>query len=286
MSMTFKIASVSFLNARPLIDRFDPEDQARVDLCGALPSRLGAMLAEGTADVGLLPVVEMFRGRSGGMIPGIGIACEGAVDSVKLFHRGDLAKITKVAADRGSRSSVALLKVLFLEKFGTSPAFTEVEPSSDLELPPGTGALIIGDRCLEFERDRGAADDAPEAWDLGAAWHELTGLPFVFAVWAVAPGFPEKVGPLGVEDLTGILTRARDRGLAGLDEIVAEAATSGRLGRGGEATVEALDYYFRQSLRYILGEGEMAGLRRFHELCIRHGLVPAGAAPSILEGQA
>ncbi len=62
-------------------------ERARVDLCGALPSCLGATLAAGTADVGLLPVVEAFRGRSGGMIPGIRIACQGAVDSVKLFHR-------------------------------------------------------------------------------------------------------------------------------------------------------------------------------------------------------
>ena len=284
--MIFKIASVSFLNARPLIDRFDPADRARVELSGALPSRLGAILAEGTADVALLPAVEVFRGRSGGMVSGIGIACEGAVDSVKLFYRGELGEITHVNADRGSRSSVALLEVLFLEKFGTSPIFTEIEPTSDLELPSGTGALIIGDRCLEFERDRGAGDDAPRAWDLGEAWYALTGLPFVFAVWAVAPGMPDRVGTAGVEDLTGILTRARDRGLADLDTIVAEAVAAGRLGRGGEATVEALDYYFRQSLRYILGDREMAGLRRFHQLCVQHGIVPAGAAPSILEGLA
>ena len=281
----FRIASVSFLNARPLIRRFAAEDRDRVVLSGDLPSRLAGLLEAGEADVALLPVVELFRGRAPGMIPGTGIACAGAVDSVKLFYRGELEDLNRIVADRGSRSSVALLRVLLAEVCGTSPGFVEVEPDSGLDLAEGEGALIIGDRCLEFERDRMGGGDL-RAWDLGEAWRELTGLPFVFAVWAAAPGLADRVGPAGIDDLTGILTRARDPGLADLDAIVAEAASEGRPGRGGEATVAALDYYFRRSLRYELGEKEMAGLRRFHELCVQHVIVPAGAGPVLLKGSA
>ena len=76
---------------------------------------------------------------------------------------------------------------------------------------------------------------------------------------------------------------ARDHGLANLKEIAAREAAAGRLGHMGEATTEALDYYFRHSLRYVMGKEEMAGLHRFHELCVKHGVVPDGAALSILE---
>jgi len=282
--MVFRIAAVSFLNAIPLIDWFDQTRNDRVVLDHALPSRLGGLLASGEADVAMLPVVEIFRGASPGMLPGTGIACLGDVDTVKLYHRGALARLVRVAVDRGSRTSVALLRILLQEQFGIHPEFTEIEPQTDWRPTADEGALIIGDRCFEYEKElRENGETGVTSYDLGGAWYKLTGLPFVFAAWAVAPGFPQKVGDEGLSELTDLLTRARDYGLAHLNEIAAREASAGRLGHRGEATAEALDYYFRHSLRYVLGEEEMAGLNRFHEFCVKHGVVPDGAAPSILE---
>jgi len=281
--MVFRIAAVSFLNAIPLIDWFDQTRDDRVVLSCDLPSRLGGLLASGEADVAMLPVVEIFRGVSPGMLWGTGIACLGDVDTVKLYHRGEVAQLTSVAVDRGSRTSVALLRILLKEQFGIHPVFTEIKPRTDWRPAAGEGALFIGDSCFELEKDlREKGETDVLGYDLGGAWLELTGLPFVFAAWAVAPGFVEKAGDEGVRELTDLLTRARDHGLAHLKEIAAREAAAGRLGHRGEATVEALDYYFRQSLRYVLGDEEMAGLRRFHELCVKHGVVPEGAAPSII----
>jgi len=281
--MVFRLAAVSFLNTIPLIDWFDQTGDERVVLSRALPSRLGGMLASGQADVALLPVVEIFRGTSPGMLPGTGIACRGDVDSVKMFYRGDPQMLTTVAVDRGSRTSVALLRILLQERYGIRPEFSEMEPLPGWRPAANQGALIIGDRCFEYEKDlRENGDTEVAGCDLGDLWHQLTGLPFVFAAWAVAPGFPEKVGNEGLRELTGLLTRAREHGVASLDGIVAREAAAGRLGRRGEATREALDYYFRQSLQYELGEEEMAGLRRFREKCIKHGIVPDGAAPWII----
>jgi len=282
--MRFRIAAVSFLNAIPLIDWFDQTHNDRVILDHALPSRLAGMLAAGEADVAMLPVVEILRGASPGMLPGTGIACLGDVDTVKLYHRGALDQLVRVAVDRGSRTSVALLRILLQEQFGIHPEFTEIEPRPNWRPATGQGALIIGDRCFEYEKElRENGETDVTSYDLGGAWHNLTGLPFVFAAWAVAPGFPEKAGDEGLRELTGLLTRSRDHGLAHLKEIAVREAALGRLGHRGEATVEALDYYFRHSLRYVLGEEEMAGLRRFHELCVKHGVVPDGAALSIIE---
>jgi predicted solute-binding protein len=142
---------------------------------------------------------------------------------------------------------------------------------------------VIGDRCFEYEKDlRENGETAVSGLDLGGAWLEMTGLPFVFAVWAAAPGLRDRVGDAGIEELKDQLIRARDYGLANLQAIADREAAAGRLGRGGEASPEALGYYFKRSLRYVIGEEELAGLRRFHELCIQHGVAPSGASPSFL----
>jgi len=274
--MPFRIAAVSFLNTRPLIHGLDGDP--RVTVFRDLPSRLAARLESGEADVALLPVVEAFRGRSGGILPGTGIACRGEVASVKLFGRSPLEETATVRADRGSRTSVALTDILLRETLGRPVPFVEAEPRPDDPPAAGEAVLAIGDRCLACDRTL----SGPEFWsrDLGAWWEEATGLPFVFAVWAVRPGFdPGRAG-----ELLAILTGARDRGLAALDEIAAEAAAEGLPGHGGEATADAIAYYLRHDLVLRLAEAEMRGLARFHELCVRYDLVPGGPFPAVLEG--
>lgn len=275
--MPFRVVTVSFLNCVPLVDWFGtPAGVAQVTLTSDLPSRLAARLAAGEADVALLPTVEILRGGAAGLVGRSGIACRGRVDSVKLYHRGPLADLRRVAVDRGSRTSVALLSVLLAETVGTVPDLPEVEPSPGVTPAEGEGVLVIGDRCFAFDRwlrqDAGAAA-VLTTLDLGQAWLELTGLPFVFAAWAAAPGLPDRLGPAALRDLGALLDRARDHGLARLPELAARAAAAGALGPGGEATPAAIEYYFRHSLRYRLEDNELAGLERFRDLCLAHGLV-------------
>ena len=282
--MEFRIAGVSFVNTVPLIDGLDRcSDGYSLKL--ELPSRLGALLDSGEADVALLPVVETLRGRSAGIISAAGIACRGPVDSVKLFHSCELTEMKSVLVDRGSRTSVALLRILLAEVCGIRPVFEEFEPDADLMPSGGQGALIIGDRCLAFDGALGhATNSGVRSWDLGQAWWELTGLPFIFATWAVSHGFKERALPADVAALAEVLNSARDDGIARIDELAAREAGRGRVGHKGEATAEALVYYFRKSLVFTLGDEEMAGLGRFHELCVKHGVVPAGPPPEILRG--
>ena len=278
--MTYRIAAVSFLNALPLIDRFLRNEEPRVTLIRELPSRLGTLLATGQADVALLPVVEVLTGVSPGILPGGGIACRGNVDSVKLFVHGNPAGLRRLRADRGSRTSVALARVLLAELHGLRPDPVEVEPVPGALPEPGEAVLVIGDRCLAYEAPfRQGLGTAGTVIDLGGAWFEMTGLPFVFAAWAPAPDFMNAATPEELTELTDILTAAREDGWARRREIAAREAALGRRGRGGEATAEAITYYFERSLRYRLGDTELAGIARFRELCLAHGVLPPGTAP-------
>jgi chorismate dehydratase len=284
--MTWRIATVSFLNCLPLVEWFGtPAAAGRVALDAALPSRLPALLASGEADVALLPTVEILRGRAEGVLGATGIACRGEVDSVKFWHHGPMAGLKRVAVDRGSRTSVALLRVLLAEMAGVAPEFEEVEPEPGVVPPPGQGVLVIGDRCFAFERwlkhDPAAASVLVPV-DLGRAWLDLTGLPFVFAAWAAAPGLAARAGATGLRELGDLLVTAREYGLERLPELAAREAAAGCLGPGGEATPAALEYYFRHSLRYRLGDDELAGLRRFRDLCVAHGLVEPTDGPALL----
>lgn len=279
----FRIAAVSFLNTIPLVDGLESLEGERVALTRDLPSRLRSHLEDGSADVALLPVVEILRGGTGGILPAGGIACQGAVDSVKVFSRTDPEYLTRIAADRGSRASVALLRVLLAELYGTAPAIHETTPRTGQFPAEGEGILIIGDRCFEYERFlREEGHSEIRSWDLGRLWWELTGQPFVFAVWAVARDFVERTGDAVVAELKRILTEARRQGQANLSSLAAREAAAGRLGHEGYATAEAIDYYFQRSLRFTVGDEELAGIRQFHRLAIKHEVIPEGPMPPVL----
>lgn len=288
--MPFRIAAISYLNSQPLVDglRERAAADAAAGRAGAftltydVPSRLADLLYEDRADVALLPVIEYFRGTGAAMVPGMAIGTRGPVDSVKLFTRVAPAAIGRVLVDRGSRTSVALLRILLAELHGVRPDFHAAEVRVADLLRDEEAALVIGDRCFEAERRfRTEADDSVQIFDLGAAWAKLTGLPFVFATWVLGRGFDAAASPVDRAGLVRLLTDSRDAGLARLDDLAERAAAAGQLGPGGEANAATIRRYFRQSLLFTLGERELAGLLRFHELCVRHAICPPGRMPTL-----
>lgn len=281
--MPFRIAAVSFLNTIPLIEMFASSPEHGVEVVTDLPSRLAARLEGGEVDAALLPVADILAGSGDGILGTAGIACRGAVESVKLFANEAPQDLARVLTDRGSRSSVLLLRILLAAR-GARPEFTEVEPDPQRLPAAGEGTLVIGDRCFAFERVwRERRPDRP-GWDLGAAWRELTGLPFVFAAWAAAPGLVSRVGRDGVARLAGLLDASRDHGLARRGEIAVRAAARGRLGIGGSAATEAVKSYLEDSLRYVLGPEELDGIRRFRALGRSEGAFADGPELVIHQG--
>ena len=196
----FRVGSVPYLNAVPLTRGL--EDQ----ILFVTPAKLAEMLQRDELDAGLVSVTEVLFNDRYDVLDGIAIASLGEVKSVLLAHRRPLAEIKEVFCDTASLTSVALLRVLLAEQ-GLRPEFKPL-PSYDITSMPDF-ALLIGDPALDFL----LATRPHEIWDLGAAWYELTGLPFVYAVWALRRGIDH-------QRLRHQLRAARDFGMETLDYII------------------------------------------------------------------
>jgi chorismate dehydratase len=260
-----RIGAVSFLNTRPLVHGLETS-HSEYALSFDTPSNLAEKLRLEELEVGLIPVVEHFRGVGESFVPGIGIASDGPARTVKLYSRVPLESLRDVAVDARSRTSVALLRIVLAERFGVYPDFYSHRPDLNEMLRAHEAALLIGDMAFQD-------DGAPLVLDLGAAWKELTGLPFVFAVWTAREGVDlHRVGEW--------LRAARVSGLAHLDEIAAAAAGAGEHGQDAMSILG----YFRDNLHYVLDERDVAGMETFRKLCVRYHLIPANVAPRVAVG--
>jgi predicted solute-binding protein len=136
-------------------------------------------VAEGVADVGLVPVFEVDR-LGLAWFPSLGIASRGAVRSILLISKVHPKKIKTLAADSGSRTSVQLARIILAERHGCLPELTTAAPIIDTMLESADAALLIGDAALSVD----PVECGLTCLDLGEEWTDLTGLPMVFAVWA------------------------------------------------------------------------------------------------------
>ena len=236
-----RVGSVPYLNAVPLTRGI--EDQ----IVFAPPAELARLLRDGKLDAALVSVTEALLQEGYDILDGIAVASLGEVRSVFLAHREPIEKITQVFCDPASLTSVNLLRVLLAER-GLRPDFVPLPNYHDAPFYPAV--LLIGDPALDFVRE----PHEHQIWDLGAAWFELTRLPFVYAVWALRRGH---VGP----DLRRQLREAKDEGLQNLDAIVAERKEYDRNFRKD---------YLGWIIHYHLGPDEKRGLAKFAELLHRH----------------
>jgi chorismate dehydratase len=241
----FRVGSVGYLNAVPLTRGLEDE------VVYATPSKLAVMLQRDELDAGLVSVVEVLFHDRYDVLDGIAIASLGEVRSVLLAHRKPLNQVTEVFCDPASLTSVELLRVLLAER-GLKPSFKPLTSYDRTALPDY--AMLIGDPALDFA----LGPHEHETWDLGAAWYEMTKLPFVYAVWALRRGIENSV-------LRRQLREARDFGLDTLDSII--------------RTRTEYDYDFRKDylswhIHFHLGADEKRGLARFMELLRKHGRGP------------
>ena len=239
----FRVGSVPYLNAAPLTRGIESE------LIFATPAKLAQMLRREEVDAALVSVTEVLLNDAYDILDGISIASLGEVYSVFLAHQKPLAEVREVFCDPASLTSVNLLKVLLAER-GLQPAFVPLE--SYAAAAEKDFVLLIGDRAIAFHRET----HPHEILDLGSAWLELTGLPFVYAVWALRRGIENK-------ELRTDLRSARHFGLESLDQIIETRE---------EFDVDFRRDYFEWHIQYHLGDDEKRGIARFCELMTKHNL--------------
>ena len=258
-----RLGAVAYLNARPLVHGLDDQSDL-FSLRFDPPSRCAVLLHEDGIDVGMIPAIEYCRGPEYRMVPGMAIVSARTVASVAVFTKKPLDQVRTIAADTSSRTSNALLRILCAERFAVSPEFRPMAPEPDAMLAACDAALIIGDPALYLD----PAEKRVEKIDLGEQWTDMTGLPFVWAIWAGRPGL---VSPQAVR----ALTEARDAGVAASDEIAAAYC--------GPARAALCQAYLRENIQYVLGEREIAGVREYYRLAARHGLIEAARAPQFYQ---
>jgi predicted solute-binding protein len=241
----FRIGSVNYLNAVPLTRGIESE------LILATPARLAEMLRRDELDAALVSITEVLLNDRYDILDGIAIASLGEVYSVLLAHKKPLEEATEIFCDTASLTSVNLLKVLLAEK-NLFPKFVPLENyAAAIEK---NFVLLIGDRAIDFQR----APHTHEIYDLGAAWTEMTNLPFVYAVWALRRGIDNK-------DLRRELKEAKSFGMETLDYIIENRE---------EYDADFRRDYLGWQIHYHLVEDEKRGIAKFCELLRKHNLGP------------
>jgi chorismate dehydratase len=252
-----RVGAVGYLNARPLVYGLDR--QPRFDVRFDVPSACARLLHAGAIDIGLIPSIEYLRGGPYAIVPDLAIASRGPVASVAIYTTRPMAEVRSIAMDTSSRTSVALTCVFCSRLFKIRPRFESRGPDLADMLAHCDAALIIGDNAL-FQSAICNLQSAIEKVDLGEAWTDLTGLPFVWAFWA---GRPDALSAADV----AALQHARDEGVRRPEELAQEylADTPERQETGAR--------YLRQNIKYYLGGDERAGLETFYQYAAETGLV-------------
>ena len=288
--MSLRVASISFLNPAPLLYNFEHEPAAtrlaqQYALHSTSPSACAAELHAGAADLGLIPIAALTPELR--IVPGCAIASLDQVRSILLLVKNPgrlptqeaLTRVSSVAADSASRSSVAYARILFERFHATHPVFVEQSADPLAMLAAADAALLIGDPALLAREHRDAIDGvsesthaAPLLWlDLAQMWRERTGLPWVAAVWAVRPAALVSRGQAGGPDaaqLIADLNGSRDAGLAHIEDLVQEWTPRLAL------PAETIRTYLTRNIYYYLNNDCLQAIKLFRSLAAEIGALP------------
>ena len=258
-----RLGVVSFLNARPLIAGLERE--AGLTCVHDVPAALTPRLESGELDVALIPIVDVLR--SGGRLRPVSdacIACDGETMTVRVFSQVPPHKVNTLFVDGDSHTSVALSRVIWREWFERELEICPIDARRDA-IDRMESVLLIGDKVVDQRRGSFAYEI-----DLGGAWRQQTGLPFVFAVWAARAEAVAGRAVLSEDRLAQIaetLERARDRGVLQAAEIARSQ------GPGLGWPVELAERYLCRCLKFQLSARCFEGASLFGELAFRHGVI-------------
>ena len=219
-----RLGHIQFLNCLPLYYGLVKNDVLLdVDLVKAAPKDLATMILDGELDVAPIPAIEYARHADElVLLPDIAISSDGEVQSILLLSKMPAEELggATVALTNTSRTSQVLARVLLARRWGVSAEYLEMPPDLGSMLRDADAALLIGDDALRAYWDPPAG---LSMYDLGTEWTRWTGLPMVYAVWAVRRTFVEEQ-PDAVRAVEDALNRSLAYCRAHLDDISEYAA--------------------------------------------------------------
>jgi chorismate dehydratase len=259
----FRITSIDYLNAAPLNYGFKHglgfKDFGGFHLIFQTPSACSDSLHDGKVDAGLISSIECLRIHGLKIVPGLCIASPRRVRSVVILSKVPPRSIKTLALDASSRSSAVLAQIILRERYGTQPSITEMPPNLEAMLKERDAALMIGDKAMKADRQGLMALDTAEEW------HAWTGLPFVFALWAIRLDAPRLDSPGGVGPF---FHQSFELGKQNLENIIDQASHD--IGW----TKQEIREYLTENLSYELGKAEMESMALFFEKAAGLGFAP------------
>lgn len=242
MKEKIRTGAVSYLNTKPLIYGFEQgmmKDE--IELTFDYPSKIAQALLLNTIDIGLLPVAAIPDLPESHIISDYCIGCDGEVASVCLFSEVPLEQIETILLDYQSRTSVELVKILMKKYWKINPLIQKATENFMHEIKGTTAAVVIGDRAFE-QRKKSAF-----CYDLGQAWKDFTGLPFVFAAWVSNKKMPDK--------FISAFNEANKKGISNLEAVLKNLFCKSF----------DLESYYTKYVSYELDEQKLKGLSLFLE---------------------
>jgi chorismate dehydratase len=241
----WRIGAVSYLNTRPLLLGLAQEGfKNRIDLVKSYPAKIAQELLAGQIDIGLVPVAIIPQLTHPHIISNYVIGTNGAVASVALFSQVPIDEIKSIYLDYQSRTSVQLLKILLAQFWKKEVEFLAATEGYIDQISGTTAGLIIGDRALDN------LNKFPYMYDLGLAWKQHTGLPFVFAAWVANQPIPA--------EFMAAFDAANGYGLAHLEEVISLIPANEQ--------VYDLHKYYTENISYVYDEEKKLGLNAFLNL--------------------
>jgi len=245
------VASVPYLNAKPLVYHLLQDDS--VVLVYDVPSRLPALVDAGRAAVAMASSFDAIRTPGRKVVAGVSISSKVQVESVRLFSKVPFHDIRTLALDRSSLTSNHLAQILLAELHGVVAETQTAPPEIERMLAEYDACVLIG--------DKGLMSEYPEAhvMDMGAAWHDLTGLPFVWAMWI---GGEQLDGPLANR-----LREAKEWGIAHMEAVIPWASEETGI------PLATCSSYLQNTMSFDLDEEHLASLEAYADYLKKHGFV-------------
>ncbi|GAA3395533.1 menaquinone biosynthetic enzyme MqnA/MqnD family protein [Cryptosporangium minutisporangium] len=263
-----RVGHIQFLNCLPIYYGLVRTGALLdVELTKDTPDRLSESLVRGDLDIGPISLVEYLRNADQLLLlPDIAVGSDGPVLSVNVVSQRPLTELDgrPVALGSTSRTSVLLARMLLAERYDVRPEYYVCPPDLGVMMQEADAGVLIGDAALRALYE--GPDMGLTVTDLGEAWREWSGLPMVFAVWAVRRDFAER-HPGQVKDVHDAFLRSRDLCLTQIDEVAVDAA------RWEVFDAHTLANYFR-TLDFSLGERQVEGLRAFAAKAAAAGEAP------------